>query len=1179
MTSKTKLNIYSIAQILLIIYHAFDSAKLISTDILSTFTSIAKMIFLALLISDFILKPFTKKTLTLSLISILMCIIFTITSRNEEFLLIILAVLAARDINIDKLIFRDLIIRMAVCAVAFSLFCANADTSAWQASRISLGFYHPNTLGGMLMIIGIEMMYVFRNSKNPVPYLFSILLLVFNWMICKSRTSLGVLTFAILCFILLKLNVNLIKNKVSQFLARNSYVLFVLLSFTLVLIYRSNSALGAQLDSWFSTRLSLADNYLNIYGINLFGNAISTFDDVYVAVDGTLYYTVDMAFICNALSYGIVGFLFFSIFYNLSFRELYKEKKYFLILSTLLMLVYGMMETGSFRYCDNTLLVILSAGIFSKNENEEEFYLNKYIMVIFTTLMVCLFFFRNYILNYGSQFIISENQNMYNQYKFLLAFYNRFHSLDFSSYDWSLGLGSSSYNLYSYGMLSPFNLLILPLKQEWLSVAVLYLNIFKFVILGVSSTLWLSTLSDNKNNIIAISLMITFSSLLLSYYGTNYFDYYCLLPLTLFFIERAINENKFIGLPISILILLLSGPSLLVQTIIFVILYTLMRVSYLDKFNKKDTIKLILFILLSVGLSCFITVPCINAVSYTSNDSFFNVLISLLTPLKDYAGTSTSIYTSLCGLVLIPYILKFENKKRIILSLSILFSIIFSIIFSSTFGFFGMIVIGSYTLIVILDDLTNFDLKYLLIGAVPCLLILIINYFVMNASENEIGNVQITLYITVFVLLIISIALLIKEGHKGIIFSIMLELCISMYCLTSIYPLEDDTLFISTDITNKIKKNDNGLYRTINADAGTKTIEKTSDEFNLFYNYSDSSKQIPGISINNSNFNSNQSEYIDLINENPSENYLGYDKNYLSYYNIAGVKYWYSDDENTELVPPSYFEKVDGTNYYKNKYFIELGYVNNNLINTSALDFLSDFDKERALREYVAIDSSDNYNFTSSYNIQQVADAVYYGPLDYTFDSPISNVTLTIVNGGVPIVDVEVLYNGELLRTEHFYQYNFCNVTISENELVDRIVVKYDDVDNTGYGIAGVYMSKPDSEIEEELYNQRINNSFTNINFDNDYISASISISSNDSFVYTYIPYDDNWIITDNGVEVEKIKANFGFIGFYLNEGNHNIEFAYKIPGKTMGIICSLISLFGIVLFCLLTHKQNNYRN
>ena len=121
--------------------------------------------------------------------------------------------------------------------------------------------------------------------------------------------------------------------------------------------------------------------------------------------------------------------------------------------------------------------------------------------------------------------------------------------------------------------------------------------------------------------------------------------------------------------------------------------------------------------------------------------------------------------------------------------------------------------------------------------------------------------------------------------------------------------------------------------------------------------------------------------------------------------------------------------------YYTNKYFIELGYVNNNLINEDYLLTLSDFEKEKALRKYVATNTTENTNL--DFDDHFVIISNNFEEPDFTFElpEPISNKkTLVIINGGIPIVTVHLYYQDQYLRTENFYQYDYCNIDLREGE-------------------------------------------------------------------------------------------------------------------------------------------------
>ena len=103
---------------------------------------------------------------------------------------------------------------------------------------------------------------------------------------------------------------------------------------------------------------------------------------------------------------------------------------------------------------------------------------------------------------------------------------------------------------------------------------------------------------------------------------------------------------------------------------------------------------------------------------------------------------------------------------------------------------------------------------------------------------------------------------------------------------------------------------------------------------------------------------------------------------------------------------------------------------------------LSDFEKEKALRKYVATNTTENTNL--DFDDHFVIISNNFEEPDFTFElpEPISNKkTLVIINGGIPIVTVHLYYQDQYLRTENFYQYDYCNIDLREGELVDKIAV------------------------------------------------------------------------------------------------------------------------------------------
>lgn len=1335
MNSKLKLSLLTTAHALFLFFYIFEYvwtySQIISFGPLNILRTIGLMIMICLSISDLIYKKFDLKTLIKSAIFIIISIVVSANSKNYDFLILFLYTFTLKDINIDKFIFGDLIIRTVLVALEFFLFSQQGWPSLWQVEKIALGFGHANIAASMLMIIGIEYLYLSRNKCNFLPYLLNIVFIAFNFYVCKSRASLVVSCLAIIVFLFMKLLKGRLNSSLIQFIVRNSFVLFIILSFFLVGLYSKQTPLGNQLNELFSTRLSLADNYLNYYGINLFGQEITVagnpiwFEDFFA-------YTVDLSFIYILLLYGVVGCLLFAYLYNRTFNQLFKRKDHYLVILLLLLFVYGLMETGAFRVPYNPFLVVLTIGLFEPyTEKEKQFYLNKYIVVTCGVLMISLFFFRDAIISNASQFYILDNFNTYNQSKMLISFNQRILNFNFNTFDWSLGLGASIYNEIANGLYSVFNLLVLPLKTSWIPYFTLYLNIIKLIVLGIGSTLWLSKFNSNRYNVISLSVIVVFSSFILNNYADFIFDYCCLLPFVLYSIESAIQDKKYILIFVSTIILLLSCPTLIIETFLILLVYLIYRL-----INIKDiisTLKIVVVIVLSLGIVSFISVPCLKyTLTEVESDSFFSLLISLTTPLSLVSNTSKVLYTSVFGILILTCAFGINKNKTISSVVVIVLSLVCCLIFKSASIFYYSLIL--FSTVLILDSIEEYkdsNFIYCLIAFIVFAVEFIFMYF-SYASKNGAFTYK-ELYISILLLVLISITIIMLKFQKlqFLTFTFIMEACISMLCFTVLNSSVLSTIQIDTTITNMIKENDNGFYRVIDGDAANKNVDKQDTDYNLKFNLLDNAKQTPGITINNDLYNHEQKDYINLISKKDDSNYLGSDKNYLSAYNISGAKYWTSSDQKWDSFPPSYFENMvdnseanfinfniyktsvgwcggasngqtlgtakdglpleaftidlnnapfngdiiyqsylrydinwqdgnDETNwkhagevsgatdvgyqicgirikltgelakkfnifyrvsdpvngwtkwakngekvgcyndtyiekvqievrskenlspwqkYYKNKYYIELGYVNNNLINEDYLLTLNDFEKEKVLRNYVATNDNNNTSYEVIDGFKYVSGYSEGTPFTHYFEEPVGNdKTIVIVNGGIPVIHADLYYQGQLVKSESFYQYDYCNINLDNNQLVDSIVVSYYDIDETGYDIL-LAIKNSDSKIEEHLYNQRINNSFRDVEFKNDYISANISISENNSFVYTYVPYDDNWKVFDNGNEVSKVKANLGFIGFRLNQGEHNIEFVYgeeTTVFNVLSLICLVLAACFIAIDFVLRKKKLN---
>lgn len=1155
MNSKIKVNLFSIASALMMVYYFVGSANILSERICNALYSIAFVIFVSITIIDFIYKPLNKKSLLLITVFLILSLIMSSISKRMDIYLMLIIGLAFRDIDVDPFLIRDAITKtiITILVVTKALSTMTVDASFFT-TRQALGFGHPNSLGMMMALISIELMVVSRKNKTAsvLSYLFSIAIIFINYFVCRSRTSIIVLGLALICFVLLQFKANIMKTKPVQFIIRNLFLICTGISALLVYIYKTGLELGLTLNQLFSSRLELAAHYLDLYKLNLFGNNPTISNEPFT-YEGVFYYVVDMGYIWIPLIYGIVGVLLFALIYNLTIKKLFKNNQYHHVVLLILMFVYCFMENTFIKYRFNVFIILLAYGfMYFENEDKKE-YVNRCLLTIFISLFTCCAIFHNTICNNDSLFFLTNNTNIIKHYALLENYYLKMHSMSFSQFDWTIGLGTSIYELIKGGLLSPFNLLILPFSKEILPQVCFYLNIFKIVVLGLTSCLWLSKILKDRFKTISISILVTFSGIIVLYWESGFFDCFVLFPLCLYFVEKYIESDKILGLVASLIVIFFTNCVYAIPLATFLIIYYLLRTN-----DYKKALKYILIVLCSVGLTTFTMIP-----SFAFLKGGESNLIELL---SSALSSSYALGAMLCFGVSIFFIN--DNKKKIKYGIGFVAMLIASVLLTKQFQDVVLFIPYFYVCLMMSESFTELENKYF-----PYLIELsVFVVFIFTGLFTNKFDIDIVLKQCALVVVSIIAIIILKSYTME---AITLVVLVGALLSTNIYirsEIGDPKRIIKENdysVLSSITSDDNGLYRIINDDGADKNVNKDDEYYLLNYAYSDISNNVPGVLNNRADFNTDSKEIIDLLNEknNPNE-YMGFNKNEVSFFNLFGTKYWYSSDPKKRC--PTYYSKVDGKDYYINDYFVELGYINNKTINSDFVSSLSTFEQEKVLREYVALDESSNtdYELSASYELTMLEDFTYEGLLIHEFDEPVSNVTLVINSGGIPTVDVEMYMDDILVKSEHYYSYDFCNAEVDDP--INKIVVKYDDVDGVDYGIR-LFITTPNRNNEELVYRQRSQNCFRNVVFNDNKITANINANEDDSLVYTYIPYDLNWGVYVDSYRVDTLKANYGFISFRVDRGEHDVEFIYEVNNSFILLspisLCGLLGIIGVDIF------------
>lgn len=95
----------------------------------------------------------------------------------------------------------------------------------------------------------------------------------------------------------------------------------------------------------------------------------------------------------------------------------------------------------------------------------------------------------------------------------------------------------------------------------------------------------------------------------------------------------------------------------------------------------------------------------------------------------------------------------------------------------------------------------------------------------------------------------------------------------------------------------------------------------------------------------------------------------------------------------------------------------------------------------------------------------------------------------------------------------------------------------------------------------ERLYQQKLTLiGGTTKTYGGDGISGVVSVEK-DGYLITSIPYDENFVLKVDGRKTNLFRVNTSFLGARIPAGEHQIVLEYHAPGRTAGILCSLLGV------------------
>ena len=710
---------------------------------------------------------------------------------------------------------------------------------------------------------------------------------------------------------------------------------------------------------------------------------------------------------------------------------------------------------------------------------------------------------------------------------------NAFMGKDSFIYSFTKSIGGNVFGIWSYYLLSPYNILFLISKPES------YIDIFTLMtylkILSASLALYAFSKYKTENSQIKIFASIAYG--LMGYvvaYQMNimWLDGVILLPIIAIGVIKIIKENKFNTYIISFALALITNFYIGFEIFLFISMYFIYELILSEEKNKFKTIlRFALYTAISIGIASIIIVPTYFVIKggkgsglilaksdiLKRNFKFIEFLPKFLigseTKAQIYGNGTPIAYCGILTLVLTEIFLlskKIKIKEKILTIIFILMMILImnnkllNLIFhglKETTGYpyryaFCLSFLLILTSLRIGDYIKEIGTKKLVIVFLTNLLI---GIFMLMQNYKFIETQYITISMIIAATYILTILIYKKINIMPLI---GLLLCIELlinYTFT-FKELEDNEAKLNTymssyaefkDPVKEIIDNDKEFYR----------MEKTSNFYlndSLMLNYK-------GISHSSSTFDKNVSDLLKKIGYSYYMDWPSYGRgNTIITDMLFNIKYKISNYEDEE-----YFknERTYGKHHLlKNEKHLPLGFTCDGYIKK--------------------IEES-----KSPFEIQ---------------NKILNNLTNSNENYFKDVQVKELRYNNLNKINENVYQ---------RKDESSNIELEINEIDNKN-----IY------------FHAKIHQSTNNIKYKNETLTMDVN-ANKDGYLNIMLPNEYSWQIKIDGKETKQL-SDSEFISVKINQGQHKIVMQYKLKGRKIAISLCILSITALITLNVYTIKR-----
>ena len=422
--------------------------------------------------------------------------------------------------------------------------------------------------------------------------------------------------------------------------------------------------------------------------------------------------------------------------------------------------------------------------------------------------------------------------------------------------------------------------------------------------------------------------------------------------------------------------------------------------------------------------------------------------------------------------------------------------------------------------------------------------------------------------------------------HITAVIALTMIVCFELFGagLVNFFDLDEDVKFSGRvgyrdhidglrEIVSDIKENDDSFYRM------EKTVHrKTNDNLALGIN---------GLSNSTSTLNAETIEFLNRMGLSSKSHWSKYLGRTPVADALLGIKYLITDKEETvdfydlvkEYENPEY-------RYYENPYALSVAYgvsplyTNSSIgddgtypsppakMNTLVNHMLGEPDGEGV---FTGIDY--DINTTSNLSEVYVSSHIKYEPVNKDDASSVTFFVTAVYDGPLYcyfpseyIRECTLYINGEQEGT-YFGNETYRIVDLGTYEKGETVTVRLElKKDNLYIWDSGYYFWQTNAERFEYAMEKLSASQFEITEYTDTMLLGTINVSSEQTQIFTSIPYDEGWKVICDGEEVSYTKGADALITFELPEGEHELSLEYSPDCFKFGAVISIAGLLAAVL-------------